>query len=135
MGKSGGFRTLEAWIEARAFRQEVTEIAKAFPSFEQYALTKQVVNSARSVHANIAEGYGRFHYKETTKHCRIARGSLEETLDHLITALDDKYITQEKLSEMELKYERCHKLLNGYISYIERMDKNKVKKPDKPPES
>lgn len=134
MGKSGGFRTLEAWIEARAFRIEVTDIAKTFPSFEQYALTKQVVNSARSVHANIAEGYGRFHYKETTKHCRIARGSLEETLDHLITALDDKYITQEKLNEMEVKYERCHKLLNGYISYIERMDKNKVKKPDKPSE-
>jgi len=135
MGKTGGFRTLEAWIEARLFRLQVEEVAKTFPSFEQFGLTKQIVNSARSVHANIAEGYGRFHYKETTKHCRIARGSLEETLDHLITACDNQYVTQEKINEMELKYDRCHRLLNGYISYIERMDKNKVKKTDKPSDS
>jgi len=36
--------------------------------------------------ANIAEGYGRYHYLDSLKHYAIARGELNETLAHLINA-------------------------------------------------
>lgn len=122
MGKEQGFRDLEAWKAARQFRRKVAAVAKEFPRFEQYQLTQQITNSSRSVSANIAEGYGRYHYKETTKHCRIARGSLDETLDHLVEAHDETYINEKQLEEMTTMHERCRKLLNGYISYIEKLD-------------
>jgi four helix bundle protein len=46
------------------------------------------------------------------------RGSLNETLDHLITAFDEGYITQDELTLYRSQYEKVLKLLNGYISYL-----------------
>lgn len=79
---------------------------------------QQVTNSSRSVSANISEGYGRYHTKENTKHCRIARGSLTETLDHMIEAHDEGYISDSELASFRPKYERCLKLINGYVKYL-----------------
>jgi len=50
----------------------------------------------------------------------MARGSLTETLDHLITALDDEYFTQQEFETFREHYDTCHRLLNGYIAYIRR---------------
>ena len=41
--------------------------------------------------ANIAEGYGRYHYLDSLRFFYIARGSLTETISHIITAHDLKY--------------------------------------------
>ena len=45
---------------------------------------------------NIAEGYGRFHYKENTQFCRQSRGSLYELRDDLIITLDEGYVTESE---------------------------------------
>ncbi len=112
-----GFRELEVWKECRRLRLEISRLCKKFPKSEDYLLKNQIIRSSRSITANIAEGHGRFHYKENIQFCRQARGSLEETKDHLITAFDEKYITKEELKELNTIYEQCLKLLNGYIAY------------------
>jgi four helix bundle protein len=48
----------------------------------------------------------------------MARGSLTETLDHLLIALDEKIITNETLQSFQPEYESCLRLLNGYIQYL-----------------
>ena len=70
-----------------------SKISKTFPNEEKCRLTDQIIRSYRSVTANIAEGHGRFHYQDETQFVRQARGSLSETLDHQICALDEEYIT------------------------------------------
>ncbi len=101
------------------FRREISKIAKGhFPEEEKYLLKSQIIRSSRSVTANIAEGHGRFYHKETIKYCRNARGSLEETLEHLITAFDEEYITKEILENMKTIYDNCMRLINGYIRYL-----------------
>ena len=85
---------------------------------KEYHLIAQVKDSSRSVTACIAEGHGRFHFQENIQFCRMSRGSLDETLDHLITAYDVKYITKEELKEGKQMYEDTIKLLNGYINYL-----------------
>ncbi len=50
----------------------------------------------------------------------MARGSLAETLEHLVTAFDEKYITAETLTEFKGKVDNCGKLLNGYIRYLQK---------------
>jgi len=75
-------------------------VKKYFPKSEEYHLKSQALDSSRSVTANIAEGFGRFHHQENIQFCRQSRGSLDETLEHIITAYDDKYITKEMLSEV-----------------------------------
>jgi hypothetical protein len=39
-------------------------------------------------------------------------------LEHLITAFDEAYISEEILKEMKPDYDTCMKLLNGYIRYL-----------------
>jgi four helix bundle protein len=102
------------------------ETLKTFPRDEKYLLIDQLVRCSRSVTANIAEGHGRYHYADNLKFCRNARGSLNETLDHLICANDEDIITAEKLSELRIIYDNCFRLLNGYIAYLKtRIDQNK----------
>ncbi|HLG35003.1 MAG TPA: four helix bundle protein [Bacteroidia bacterium] len=114
------FRDLEVWKEARKFRNNIFLIAKDFPKEEKYKIVDQIIRSSRSVSANIAEGYGRFHYQENIQFCRQARGSLTETLDHLICAFDSGIIDENKLKELEIDYNQILKLLNGYIAYLKQ---------------
>ena len=115
------FMDLDVYKECRKFRKKVSEIVRAyFPPEEKWMLTKQILKSSRSVTAQIVEGHGRFHYQENIQFCRIGRGSLTETLEHLITAFDEKYISAELLKEMKIQYDKCMGLLNGYITYLEK---------------
>jgi four helix bundle protein len=112
--------TLEVYISAKAYRKEVMMTANTFPKEENFLLAAQTKDSARSVTANIAEGYGRYHYQEAIQFCRIARGSLLETYDHLSSALDENYITEDRFNELKKQYENVLKMLNGYIAYLQR---------------
>jgi len=116
----GGFKELEAWKEARILRQQIIEDCKGFPKEEKFLLISEIKDSSRSVTANIAEGYGRYNYQETSQFFRQARGSLNETLDHLTAALDEQYITPEIFMLREQQYEKVLKLINGYISFLQK---------------
>jgi four helix bundle protein len=114
----GGFEDLEVWKEAREFRKRISLLVKKFPSEEKYKLVDQIIRSSRSISANIAEGYGKYHFQENIQACRHARGSLMETLDHLICANDEKYIDENTLKDFRMQYDFILKLLNGYITYL-----------------
>ena len=45
----------------------------------KFSTGQQIIRSADSVGANIAEGYGRYHFKEIIRFYYISRGSLYET--------------------------------------------------------
>jgi len=114
------FEGLEVWKKCRDLRIEISVLVKSFPAEEKYRLTDQLIRASRSVTANIAEGHGRFHYQDNLKFCRNARGSLNEILDHLICAADETLVATEKLAQLRLKHEECLRLLNGYISFLNR---------------
>ena len=114
------FEDLELYKECRKFRRSVSDFVKTLPKDEKYRLVDQLLRSSRSITANIAEGHGRYHYQENIQFCRQARGSLSETLDHLIYALDEGYIEESRLREFRISYDQCLKLLNGYILYLKK---------------
>lgn len=114
----GGFEGLEVWKQARNFRVNLSELTKTFPPEERYRLSDQLIRASRSITANIAEGYGRFHYQETIQFCRQARGSLMECLDHLLCAQDENYLSPPGLAGYRVQYEQILKLLNGYITFL-----------------
>ena len=120
-----GYKELECYIQARLLRMYISELAKKIPQHEKFLLTAQIIDSSRSVTRNIAEGYGRYTYTDTRNFFIISRGSVTETMEHLSTANDEKYITEEELKTGEQKCELVFKLINGYISYL---DKSKTKK-------
>jgi len=49
-----------------------------------------------------------------------ARGSLSETYNHLIDALDCKYINEDQLNYFKNKIDEIEKLINGYIAYLRK---------------
>ena len=114
------FEELEVWRVARELRKSISKMTKVFPTDEKFRLANQIIRSSRSVPANIAEGFGRFHFQENIQFCRQARGSLSETLEHLICALDEKYIDEEIFNNHRELVERCWKVLNGYIAYLKK---------------
>ena len=122
------FYDLEAWKVARDLKISVAVVVKKFPPDERFSLISQIIRSSRSVTANISEGYGRNNYKETIHFCRMARGSLEETLNHLIDAFDEKYITEVELKGYKENVDKCLKILNGYIGYLRKNQQTKGKK-------
>lgn len=115
------FEDLECWKAGRELRLFVAkQILPALPKEERYRLGDQTIRAARSITANIAEGYGRFHYLDNSKFCSIARGSCHETLDHLITARDEGLISEHLLIAGRAKFEHAKSVLNGYMAYLKK---------------
>ena len=87
--------TLEAWKKAKEFALRVyREVLPLLPSEEKWNLNQQLRRSSNSIPANIAEGYGRFYYQDNIRFCYNTRGSLEETLSHLMMCYELKYIPE-----------------------------------------
>jgi four helix bundle protein len=114
------FTDLEVWQRGRELKKEIEALPKTFPADEKYRMTDQIIRSVRSINSNIAEGHGRFSYKDQLHFCIQARGSLSETLNHLIDAYDCNYITKEQLAHFKIKTDEVGKLLNGYITYLRK---------------
>ncbi len=91
------------------------------PKEEQFRLKDQVLRAARSVTANIAEGYGRQHPQENLQFCRQARGSLLESLEHLNCALDEGLLSNEDYETLRSEWQNARALLGGYIAYLEKL--------------
>ena len=115
------FEDLDVWKVGRQIRKELYVLTTGFPKQEQYCLSQQIRTAAISLTANIAEGYGRFHFKENIQYCRIARGSAYELLDHLITCKDQKYVSEKQYDDLQVQLRRFVQLINGYIRSIGRV--------------
>jgi len=111
---------LEVWKQSRKIRNFISDLTKTFPTEEKYRLADQIIRSSRSIGNNIAEGHGRYHYQDNIRFCIMARGSLSETLDHLLIALDENIISEESLKDFQTEYDSCLRLLNGYIQYLKK---------------
>ncbi len=121
MGTIKSFEDLECWKAARELRIFVSKnILSKFPDEEKYALKSQLKRSSRSVGDNISEGYGRFNHQENIQFCRVARGSLCESLNQVLTAEDEGYIDQEVVMDFRKQFEKTKAILNGYINYLKK---------------
>src|SRR5438552_11698843 len=125
------FEDLECWKQCRMLRLFVArQVVPALPRDERYRLGDQLLRAARATTANIAEGYGRFHYLDNAKFCSNSRGSCWEVLDHLITADDEGLTSSEFLPQGRELVVRAVKLLNGYMNYLKRASAARADEPN-----
>lgn len=92
-----------------------------------------MLRAARSTTANVAEGYGRFHYLDNAKFCSNARGSCWEVLDHLITAHDEDFVSDELMNRGRVLINGTVRLLNGYMNYLKRTAETPTNRSQQPP--
>jgi four helix bundle protein len=126
------FEDLNCWKTGAEIRRDVSEMIKTFPSDEKYELCSQMRRAARSATNNIAEGFGRYHYQEFIRFCRISRASLLELIDHLLIAHEEKYISTAQLNILKQKIELCVALINGFIKYLKSKKKDSVSTAEEP---
>ncbi len=114
-------KRLQVWVRAKDFAIQINKnVLPLLPAEEKWNLGQQLRRSSLSIFANIAEGYGRFYYQDNVRFCYIARGSLEETLSHLVFAFEMNFIPEAMYKALENEGEDIDKMLNGYISYLKK---------------
>ena len=121
MDEINGLENLLVWQKAMEFSVHLCQsILNKLPNNERYALIPQLRRSVQSIPANIAEGYGRYYYQESVRFCYIARGSLEETNNHLVFAYKMGYIVDEEFTLCKQQIVEIRRMINGYISYLKK---------------
>ena len=116
-----GLKRLKVWVKAKDFALKIyDQVLPLLPPEEKWNLNSQLRRSSLSISANIAEGYGSFYYQDNVRFCYIARGSLDETLSHLVFAFEAKYVPASLYEQLEKEGEETDKMLNGYIAYLKK---------------
>jgi four helix bundle protein len=88
---------------------------------------KQIVRSADSISSNIAEGYGRYFYKENKQFYFYSRGSIQETKSWLYKCMRRKIIKETKCTELIQKAELILIKLNAFIKFVSKSARHNPK--------
>ena len=81
--------------------ERVWDIVMKWDNFSKETIGKQLIRAVDSVSANLSEGYGRFHFKDTNRFNYFSRGSLYETKTWLTKAYQRQLITEEEFKYFE----------------------------------
>jgi four helix bundle protein len=109
---------LELYQLVETFSNEIWLLVSEWDYFAKDTVGKQIVRSADSIGANIAEGYGRYHYKENRNFCFFSRGSILETKGWLKKAKERNLISEERFNMLFEKLQAIHLKLNAYLKFI-----------------
>jgi four helix bundle protein len=106
---------LDVYKLARDYSRKAWEIYEKLDWQQRKVIGDQAITSIDSVGANIAEGYGRFHYLDKNKFYYNARGSLLESKHWLELLKERKLVSEEKYAEMLELYKNLLLKLNILI--------------------
>ncbi len=111
---------LKLYQECLDFEQEIWNIVNEMEGFNKDTVGKPFVQSADAISGNIAQGYGRYNFKDKKHYCYISRGYLLKTKGWLIKSRERELIGEEKANELIEFIEKIHRMLNAYIRSIGR---------------
>ena len=111
---------LEVYQQAEIFSDVIWNLVESWTHFRRDTIGKQITRSADSISVNIAEGYGRFYYKESKQFYFYARGSLLETNAWLGKCKRRGIIEITKAEELITTAEKLLLKLNAYIKFISK---------------
>ena len=118
---------LEVYNLAESFSDEIWNIVVQWKIFLRDTIGKQIVRSADSISSNIAEGYGRYYYKESKQFYFYSRGSIQETKSWLNKCNRRKVIEESKCKDLLQKPELILIKLNAYIKFVSKSIKHNPK--------
>jgi four helix bundle protein len=119
--KIKNFTDLDAWKEGHKLVLMIYKITKEFPKNEVFGLVSQMQRAAVSVTSNIAEGFGRFSYKEKAQFYSTSAALDIELENQLIISKDIGYINNGTFDEIYSQAIIVHKITNGLIKGAKTM--------------
>ncbi|MBX3293017.1 MAG: four helix bundle protein [Acidobacteria bacterium] len=112
------FESLRVYRLSEELSDALWEIVGKWDSFSKDTLGKQIVRSADSIGANLAEGEGRGSYQDNRRFIKIARGSLQETQHWLRRAYKRNLLKQEQVEKIKPLIDTLAPTLNAYLRSI-----------------
>jgi four helix bundle protein len=118
------FQNLRVYQLSENLANEIWFIVQKWDYFAKDTIGKQIVKSADSIGANIAEGNGRYNSQDNQRFIKIARGSLNETRHWLRLAYKRKLLTQEQINIIKPIIDELSPKLNAYLNSLKRKSDN-----------
>jgi four helix bundle protein len=109
------FEKLDIYQISESLADLVWKIVIAWPSLAQRTVGKQLIRSADSIRANIAEGSGRGSAVDNRRFLRMARGSLYETRHWLRRAHKRNLLSESQTKVLSPMISEITPKLNAYI--------------------
>jgi len=113
-----GFENLQVYRLAEKIADLAWEVAIKWDRLAQDTVGKQLINSADSIGANIAEGAGRGSYADNRRFVKIARGSLFEVKHWLRRAFKRNLLSEKEVISFQELVEELTPKLSAYINSI-----------------
>jgi four helix bundle protein len=114
------FENLQVYQLSEAIADSIWIIVARWDSFAKDTVGKQIVRSADSIGANIAEGSGRGSLQDNRRFVRMARGSLYETLHWLRRSYLRKLLSQSEVKKLRELVAELSPKLNAYLRSVDR---------------
>jgi len=96
--KIKSFVDLNAWKVSHDLVLEIYKASTKLPKSELFGLVSQIRRAASSITANIAEGWGRYHFADKVRFYYQSRGSNAEVQNFLILSKDLGYLSEKYFS-------------------------------------
>ena len=108
-------KDLEVYQISLGLSDKAWQIYDSFEWQLKKVIGDQFIRSIDSIGANIAEGFGRYHYLDKCKFYYNARGSLFEAGHWLLLLKKRDKISKEAFAETSKVFKKIHQKLNGLI--------------------
>jgi len=118
------FENLQVYQLSEKLADQIWDIVIKWDYFAKDTVGKQIVKSADSIGANIAEGTGRGSFQDNKRFVKIARGSLNETKHWLRRAFKRSLLNDMEVENLKKIINELAPRLNAYLKSIGKIPKN-----------
>ena len=112
------FKKLRVWRSAHALALNVAESAREIRDTDYSSIRRQLIKTGFQITANIVEGREKSSEAEFVRHLEIAKGSVSELEQHIISAHDLELISGERFHALTDQVESVRKMLSRLIDKV-----------------
>jgi four helix bundle protein len=112
------FENLRVYRLSEKLSDQVWDTVLGWNYFARNTVDVQLVRSADSVGANIAEGEGHGRFLDNRRFVRMSRGSLNETKHWLRRAYKRHLLTKKQVEGLKIVIDELGPTLNAYLKSI-----------------
>ncbi|MBE0663416.1 MAG: four helix bundle protein [Bacteroidales bacterium] len=109
---------LRVYQQTMALGEKVWNLVINWDWFAKDTIGKQLVKSVDSIAANLSEGFGRYHYRESKNFFYYSCGSLFETKTWITKAINRDLISVDDFSAFSNEIKDISVKLNNYIASV-----------------
>jgi four helix bundle protein len=111
-------KKFDLYLMAREYGRLAWKVFSNLPQYIQWKTGWQFLESADSVQANIAEAYGRYHFKDKRNFEFNSRGSLTESMSWIEILYERGFVAEKDFEEFTALGNAVSVKLNNHISYL-----------------